>query len=196
MDIDNNYISNTFINIGLLYRAMSHYNNKGFIMTSVPSCVDLNSTFQSIPEDKRQYIHPIARSRENDSYYVGSAEQSFIYLHSQGILPEGKFMAITPCVRDEREDETHLGLFLKIELISLGEHNVESMLENAYSFFKTLTADLEIVDSGNKPFEKDILVSGIEVGSYGLGSMLDGTRYTYGTGIAEPRLSFALSSKN
>lgn len=195
MGIDNDYISNTFIDIKLIYNAISHYKNIGFKMISVPSCVDLESTLHSIPLEKREYIKPIARNKLCGSYYVGSAEQSFIYLYSKNLIDEGYYMAITPCVRDEIEDELHLGLFLKIELILIGEENIDKMLNFSYSFFKKLSDNLKIVDSGNKLFEKDIMINDIEVGSYGIGQMLDGKVYTYGTGIAEPRLSLALSRK-
>lgn len=105
-------------------------------------------------------------------------------------------MAITPCVRDEIEDDIHLSVFLKLELIIIGKHDVNSILDTATSFFNRLTDKINIVDSWNKPFEKDILINEVEVGSCGIGYMQDGTPYTYGTGIAEPRLSFALLKSN
>lgn len=82
MDIDNKYISTIFINGNLIYEAISHYIKNDFLMISVPSCVNIESTLLSIPEEKIQYINPIARNIKQNSFYVGSAEQSFIYLHS------------------------------------------------------------------------------------------------------------------
>lgn len=192
MDIDNNYISTTFIDVKLIYDAISHYITNDYSMISVPSCVNIESTLHSISEEKIPYINPIARDRKHNSYYVGSAEQSFIYLHSIGKIDNGKYMALTPCVRDEIEDEFHLSVFLKLELIIIGIHNIPDIMNSAISFFKQFNNDVVVVDSGNRPFEKDLLINGIEVGSYGIDYMLDGTPYTYGTGIAEPRFSYSL----
>lgn len=193
MDADNKFINSTYINTLYILEALNFYQNE-FRMLSVPMCVDLKAIHSSIPEFKRNDLEILPR--KNGSYYVGSAEQSFIYLHSHGLLPESKSMALTPCQRDEVEDDIHLGIFLKLELINLGYHNVEDMLDISCKFFSKYSKNIEIIDSGNKPYEKDILINGIEVGSYGIGYMQDGTPYTYGTGIAEPRLSFALNNIN
>lgn len=193
MEKDNTFIDSTYVNTLYILEALNFYKEQ-FQMLSVPMCVDLNSIHTSIPEFKRNDIEILPR--KNGSYYVGSAEQSFIYLHSRGFLKEGKSMALTPCQRDEVEDDIHLGIFLKLELIHLGIHNVSEMLDISFKFFSKFTQSIDVIDSGNKPHEKDIIINGIEVGSYGLGYMQDGTPYTYGTGIAEPRLSFALNKIN
>lgn len=193
MDADNKFINSTYVNTLYILEALNFYQNE-FRMLSVPMCVDLKAIHSSIPEFKINDLEILPR--KNGSYYVGSAEQSFIYLHSHGLLPESKSMALTPCQRDEVEDDIHLGIFLKLELINLGYHNVEDMLDISCKFFSKYSNNIEIIDSGNKPHEKDILINGIEVGSYGIGYMQDGTLYTYGTGIAEPRLSFALNNIN
>lgn len=193
MDADNKFINSTYVNTLYILEALNFYQNE-FRMLSVPMCVDLKAIHSSIPEFKRNELDILPR--KNGSYYVGSAEQSFIYLHSHGLLPENKSMALTPCQRDEIEDDIHLGIFLKLELINVGHHNVEDMLDISRKFFSKYSNNIDIIDSGNKPHEKDILINGIEVGSYGVGYMQDGTPYTYGTGIAEPRLSFALNNIN
>ena len=60
-------------------------------------------------------------------------------------------MALTPCQRDEVEDDIHLGIFLKLELINLGIHNVSEMLDISFKFFSKFTQSIDVLDSGNKP---------------------------------------------
>lgn len=186
--------SENYIDSNLILRAMNYYSST-FTLKDVPLCVDEESIFHSIPYDKRQYIIPQKRYNKNTgelSYYVGSAEQSFIYLHKKELINNGYYSAITPCQRTEYEDNLHLSIFLKMELILIGAHRRDELLEKALIFFSALGGRTEVTLSGNKPEEMDILINGIEVGSYGVGYMPDSTPYTYGTGIAEPRCSFAL----
>jgi len=186
--------SENYINSSLILKAMNYYSSI-FTLKTVPLCVDEESIFHSIPQDKRQYVIPQKRYNKDTgqfSYYVGSAEQSFIYLHKNGLIHNGYYSAITPCQRTESEDDLHLSIFLKMELILIGAHRRDELMKNSLLFFSSLGGKTEIIPSGNKPEEMDILINGIEVGSYGVGYMPDNTPYTYGTGIAEPRCSFAL----
>lgn len=184
------------IDSSLILKAMNYY-SQYFKPMSVPLCVDESAIFNSIPQEKRSAIIPQGRINNdsgNISFYVGSAEQSFIYLHKKNLIGNGYYSAITPCQRFEHEDNLHFSIFIKMELILIGEHNRDELLNRSLVFFSALSANTEVVPSGNKPEELDILINGIEVGSYGIGHMLDGTPYTYGTGIAEPRCSFALKA--
>lgn len=188
--VEDKYISSTFINPFFIQSALSYYSKK-FQLLSVPMCVNRASVEHTLSADKKNTVKIKARSK--NSFYVGSAEQSFHYLYDKKIITTGDFLAITPCQRDEVEDSIHLEIFLKIELIRIGNHDIPFMLKEATGFFEMHTKGVETIDSGNKPFEKDLLVNGIEVGSYGIGYMSDGIPYTYGTALAEPRLSYAIS---
>lgn len=171
----------------LVMNALNYY-SKYFSLIDVPTYI------------KKEYIKHTAPNKKVLSHgelaYVGSAEQSFIQMHQEGKLTKGFLMAITPCHRDEEVlDETHLEVFLKIELIFVGGHIKNKLLSGVMVFFKSMNPEgiTDMVDSGNRLGEVDILMNGIEIGSYGEAYMPDGTPYTYGTGLAEPRFSYAKS---
>lgn len=140
-----------------------------------------------------------------DQVFVGSSEQSFVYLDAKGLLGKGKFVACTPCFRPGDEDGAlHQQLFMKIELyqndlVSLIAR--DRLLGDAARFMTghcgknvLRSEDVESFDSppGLKTTAtRDILLNDIEVGSYGLrgyGSLA----WVFGTGLAEPRFSAAL----
>ena len=136
---------------------------------------------------------------------VASAEQSYLQLMKEGKLPEGKYVATTPCFRDEPTvDELHQFYFLKTELIEVGYHsatppdeNLENMIHDAVSFFEQfLSVRVERTAIG-----KDIVdvERGVELGSYGIRTHQfspDCTaQWIYGTGVALPRLSYVLSTQ-
>lgn len=177
------------VSLEKIYRAIAFYSEKGYRMLDVPMIVSKEACAVTTPEGRLSLGHL------GDSY-VGSAEQSFIELHAQGLLPKGKHMALTPCYRDEWVlDDLHLNMFLKLELIYVGDFaqwEKGEMILDAREYF-TLFGKTTIA------FEKDIVdinINGIEVGSYGLRRFPDGTTYVFGTGIAEPRLSCALLKGN
>lgn len=142
----------------------------------------------------------------NSKLLVGSAEQSFVELmllpQSLGKLTPGKYQAVTPCFRDDPEDEIHHKYFMKLELIDyyrnsnvahVVHHNrLDRILNDAKGFFqKYLKVETLRTDNGI-----DIIQSktGIELGSYGYRSF-QGHEWVYGTGLAEPRLSYALTKE-
>lgn len=126
--------------------------------------------------------------------YVGSAEQSFLYLHEQGVLKrESCYMAMTPCIRDEMQDNTHFKAFVKCELFSYDETEYVDFMLYATSFFsKYLDVVVEKTEDG---FDINSLGTNIELGSYGKRSVTinnEKLTYSYGTAFAEPRLSYAM----
>lgn len=172
-------------------KAINYYQSLGYQLIDVPMCVDVDVSEHTKPFDVKDIHH------SNEKVYVGSAEQSFIQLHKNKELNNGMFMALTPCNRDEEIlDDIHYRIFLKLELIIVGESCSFKVMNDAKSFFteylkvKTIKTN-EAIDSA------DIvsIVGEQELGSYGVRNMIDGTIYTYGTGIAEPRLSFAILNK-
>lgn len=184
---------NSFIDTNLILQAITYY-QQFYTPVAAPLCVDKSSVFHTLPINNPS-IKPLARNNNDGFYYAGSAEQSFINLYNEGLIQEGAYMALTPCQRDEFEDDIHFSIFLKMELIIIGKHDRDIVLSLSHKFFNQYSDNIDIVPSGNKPHELDILINNIEVGSYGINQMADGIPYTYGTGIAEPRLSYALHYK-
>ncbi|AUS02890.1 hypothetical protein NVP2275O_309 [Vibrio phage 2.275.O._10N.286.54.E11] len=181
------------IDTSLIFQAIKHYEEYGYNMVTVPMLVDEEASRLTKPKGCKDLYH-------KDKVYVASAEQSFIQLYNEGELMTGKYMALTPCYRDEPElDDTHFNIFLKLELIKVYREGYKPgasvVLDDAYDFFKPLAKyNTKLVSFGNN--NHDIEINGLEVGSYGYRQFSDGTWYVYGTGIAEPRLSYALGKSN
>ena len=168
------------IDCSLLLEAMQYYKKLGYTPLSCPMLVDRDIINITLPEGK------IARGY-NGKYYVGSAEQSFYQMIKDGFRPEGKYMLITPCERDEVEDDYHFGIFLKVELVS-NKVSYQSILEDVLGFYKLKGYDVKVVREG---LGKDILMGDIEVGSFGSRKYL-GESVSFGTGLALPRISQAI----
>jgi len=180
------YLSST----RLVQAALEYYGRRGYLPIDVPVCVSEEVSAMTKPEDSNEIYH------DSELVYVASAEQSFIQLHSQGILPDGKYMALTSCMRDEPiHDELHLLSFIKLELIIVGESKEQDIISCATDFFEHFSGkeSLCVVKSGDNSDVTDLELGGIELGSYGTRSMMDGTVYTFGTGLAEPRFTTALN---
>lgn len=173
------------ISTTLILEAIEHYTTLGYTLIDVPQCVDFDVSQHTKPEGVPELFH------QGMKVYVASAEQSFIQLHKEGKLSDGKYMALTPCYRNENIlDDTHYTVFLKLELIVVGKAESYKVMHDCLGFFKPRTQQESYficTDEGIDTY--DIICEDVEVGSYGVRKMLDGTVYTYGTGIAEPRFS-------
>ncbi len=127
---------------------------------------------------------------------VASGEQSFIQMWMDGILKKGKWQCATPCFRDEPIiDDLHLNYFFKVELIEVlpadPEKSLHRMVNDAIRFFRNYVS-VEVEDTS---IGHDIISSGgIELGSYGYREHGD-FKWVYGTGVAEPRLSYVESEE-
>jgi hypothetical protein len=104
------------INWSLFSKAISAYEDLGYKLIEVPWQVDRKTIDITLPPGK---IPATVSSGGDTNYLVGSAEQSFIYLALQGKLLPGKYQALTPCFRDDPEDEWHQKYFMKLELIHI-----------------------------------------------------------------------------
>lgn len=171
------------IDFDLLLSASEYFRKLGYKTLSAPLVADKDIINLTLPSDRTPRPHL-------DKYYVGSAEQSFYQLLKDGFIPFGKYMLITPCVRDERVSETHLEIFLKIELIST-DNNFTNIFNHVYDFYTELKLNPKLV---NTPEGLDIHINGIEVGSYGSRS-IQGREISYGTGMAFPRITQAINNK-
>lgn len=179
---------NQAINWNYIARAIDFYVGAGFQYIEVPWIVSAASIKTTLPANKKGYTTELGG-------LVASAEQSFIELMRGELLDSRPYVAATPCFRDDDPDESHSPYFFKVELFSLrseGFDNSQVFLDVARRFFATLGADTQTVwVNGNY----DIELNGVEIGSYGIRSIY-GFNWTYGTGLAEPRFSYALSQKH
>lgn len=86
-----------------LARAHDHYASVGFMPIEVPWFIprETSNITKPYPEDNTFVLG-------NGMELLGSAEQGFIYLMSQSLLPEGRWMSVSPCFRAEPVlDELH-----------------------------------------------------------------------------------------
>ena len=181
------------INWQIFGEAVEYYEDLGYQYIEVPWRVGPEAIKKTLPShvDLEIFNDPIN--------LVGSAEQSFVEMMLDGVMPIGKFQAITPCFRNETVyDDLHQPHFMKLELINFGEisdEKLNQMIKDAVGFFKprVYMNDVQLVQT-NDGF--DIEHNGIELGSYGIRIMMYKRKrfsWIYGTGIAEPRFSFANS---
>lgn len=130
---------------------------------------------------------------------VASAEQSFLQLDKDGELKAGNWMALTPCYREEPVlDDVHLPVFLKLELIQISDDvNFYTRSEAMYLAHKMQKFFKEFYAMPTKVIETedgwDVMYEDLELGSFGVRRTMTGRSYIYGTGLAEPRASIALS---
>jgi hypothetical protein len=124
---------------------------------------------------------------------IGSAEQSFIGADLAGKLGKGRFVACTPCFRNEPVlDRTHRVGFMKVELYcNVGDlaAEAERMMWLADEFMSLAAGRglrIEETEQG-----RDLMLGDVEVGSYGTRAVAD-VAWAYGTGVAEPRFTTAL----
>lgn len=193
------YNSNAeIIDYCLLAKAIKYFSKKGFKQIETPWRVSkeaIEGTFNSSESFKT-----------DDKFLVGSAEQGFLELQLQDKLKGAQFMSVSPCFRNEVEDYYHQQEFLKLELIYFSNYDIKIM-DATYKSFKNFvlsfiikklkikTSNIVILrtNDGNSLYSEDILINGIEYGSYGI-RQFQGKYYIYGTGIALPRASKILKS--
>lgn len=178
-----------WISIG---KAVDQYVNNGYKHISLPWMVDKKYAYATCGDKNRSF------ETKGDKVLVGSAEQAFIQEDAEGRLPSGRYLAVTPCFRDEPVvDMYHQKSFIKVELYSNIGNLVEErdrMIDIARSVIMYSLAvkcpDVAmpsvVIDKTNDGF--DITCAGIELGSYGIRSF-EKTVWAYGTGLAEPRMS-------
>lgn len=135
---------------------------------------------------------------KNNKCLVASAEQSFLYMANKGLLPKGKFQAVTPCFRDEIQGGLKRKFFIKNELIitdDVNEKALDKVIQQAFAFFATQVPNKELLKVVKIDDTFDIEYDGIEIGSYGIRET-SFLKWAFGTGAAEPRLSLAIAEAN
>lgn len=169
--------------------ALEFYRDRGYTLVDLPWVASREAVTVTAPKGAKLFTGP-------GGWLVASAEQSFLEQTMDYFLPlNKKYVAITPCFRDEAiRDSLHKPYFMKVELFECALNGAPGygMLADAFSFFGSqTTGDLT---TQTKTTEVDILLNGVEVGSYGVRSYGPYT-WSYGTGLAEPRFGQANGRK-
>lgn len=182
-----------------LAAAQEFYKKEGYTPIETPWLVSSKVNSITAPEGVRRYF---VTKGDATKEFIASGEQGFLYLAVKGYLPPGKYQTITPCLRDDSFDFTHMKQFVKCELIEIGDYNtivparggiLTNMLTSCQKFFQEqgLLTMLYKEDKGTEQYDL-IAPNGTEIGSYGYRSY-EGLHWIYGTGIAEPRFSRVLN---
>lgn len=177
------------INYKNVAAAIDFYKNRGYTYIEVPWLVSNAAVNITLP--KKHYSISTKYGE-----LIGSAEQSFIQLLLDKKLFSGKYVTASPCFRDDEIDEFHSRHFFKVELFECyGEGwlgDIQSfIMKDALEFFKSLPGGENSYVKNTKltpPYEYDIEISNVEIGSYGK-RYFNGWHWYYGTGYADPRFS-------
>lgn len=178
---------------------LNHYRQAGAKFISLPWIVDENFSQATNPHPKnpdRLFLNkPL----------VSSGEQSFCQLASQGKLKNDTlYVGWTPCFRSEEIfDPTHHHYFLKAEAFRFVPQHQEEDYLNAILSLAQHVFDKELSRRGvaqsttivylPKLEQFDILLNGIELGSYGIRKHPTlPQNYLFATVVAEPRFSLAV----
>lgn len=171
---------------------VAHYTRAGFTYVEVPWVIPTRVVNATLPP------HAVPCTVLTGPWFrgclVGSAEQSLLAMCLEGRFGPGSYCAVSPCHRDDPNDDLHGNHFIKLELMRIlpeapRNHStlIHEMVEAATVFHaprvpvQSLAIDAHQVDLVTVP-------DAIEVGSYGYRSHRD-IHWIYGTGVAEPRLS-------
>lgn len=175
------------ISAKIVHAALDYYSVKGYVFTDCPIVVPHYYNNITKPVDIPNTNHDI------DNSYIGSAEQSFLKIYEKGKF-KGKHLGLAPCFRNEKVlDDTHFLMFLKCELFSEDRNNMKVFISDACDFYDRYCSCGVIETS--QGYDIIDTVTKIELGSYGITKgVLNGVEleYSYGTGLAEPRLSYIL----
>lgn len=179
------------ISFPLIVSAYNFFMQKGFTPVCAPMTVSKKMMDHTCPPGVRD-----RRLRHIDgSTYVASAEQSFLQMEVDGDIDDADWlMAITPCFRDDQLDATHFNIFLKVELFAYDMDDFQLIADLSYKFWTEYVGIP--VTKLKTPDGIDIMYGDLELGSFGTRLTTQGIPYVYGTGVAEPRGSLAITMEN
>lgn len=180
------------INYALIAEAERFYQNYGYQLIDVPWIVSEQISNITLPPGKKAFR--ALNDFESVPYYyqtlVGSAEQAFMQMRWDGALENGRYVATSPCFRDE-SDSTHFSQFMKVELIEVRKQranthsDVLQMVDTALLFFRQYRDDIRVINTADG---YDIVTNDdLELGSYGSRYHPHIGHWIYGTGLALPR---------
>jgi len=189
--------------------SIKHYENNGYQRIESPWTVTKAIGDITKPPSVAIDFEILGKSK----VLVASGEQSFLYLYLKGFLPKGRFQTVTPCFREEIFDQIHSKYFIKNELIVTDEVNEKELfnvVQCAFKFFMTRFEEeiksnpLGALHVREYKSDKNELCYDIEycykqkfieLGSYGI-RRCEYLSWIYGTGCAEPRLSYCQKLKH
>jgi hypothetical protein len=191
-----------------LMDAREYYEKCGFKFIDVPWAVGRDAILMTRPP----WVEGEPFSYEaggNRLYPVASAEQSFLQMQMDAIAAgqpmTGSFCAITPCFRNEPVlNDLHQPYFMKLELISWDKTTFEDlnkMIAGARLYIENDEAGLwvDVIQNTDpdpigvaQAYDIVTNLQKIELGSYGIRQHPNVGRWVYGTGLAEPRYSYAI----
>lgn len=188
--------------LGLLNLAIQCWIKRGLRFVNLPWIVPTQYSAITRPADRADIHTP-------HGVFVGSAEQSFVQYWEQGKLPAGApgFIGWTPCLRDEPVlDSLHHFSFIKVELFFElparadardVSHELSWVLTQQEAVFEAIARKagyehVPLLRERVSADQIDLTLNGIEIGSYGVRA-LDRGRYIYGTALALPRFTQALT---
>lgn len=149
------------INYKRLLESLDYYQENGYKYIDLDWSVDSLISEITKPEYKKDYY------LEGGSVLVASAEQSFLQMMFDKTLPNGKYVGMTPCFREEVIDSLHRNYFMKVELINteyVTEENLQNMINTALLFLQK-HIDCEIIQLEDNTYDITSL-NGIELGSW------------------------------
>lgn len=176
------------IDWSLIGEATNWYKANGYRYIDVPWWCSSQAHRVTCPAEFAVYHAGMAE--EDDAFFVGSAEQALLHMAIKGELEPGKYVATTPCFRAEPViTDTHKRVFMKVELMNYGSKAYKELMNDAETFMERYSHDIKRVETD---IGFDLELNGIEVGSYGWREHpLVPEPWSYGTGVAEPRFSYA-----
>jgi len=183
MDIDEYYVD-----YQKLADAMKYYESLGYTVKSVPWLVDAAAGDATCPKGVLKLDTVLGR-------LPASGENSYMHLMMHEELAPGRYVCCTPCYRAEPViDAIRHYWFIKVELIDTIEFNFEKLLQDALEFLSQyVPCKIVEFEDGTKDI---VTVDGeIELGSYGVREIAPFGKWAYGTGLAEPRLSYVLQTQ-
>lgn len=172
------------IDYQLIADSISYYKSLGYKYVDVDWCASDKAISLTKPDQ-------CSLVSIKDNFLVASAEQSLLDMILNNKLTPDKYVACSPCFRINEFDETHFPYFLKVELMYyLGQNNnsklVDQCIKEAKGFFNRYLS----VNIKEYKDTTDIEFKDIELGSYGIRHRKDIGYWVFGTGCAEPRLSY------
>lgn len=183
-------LQDKIIDYTLLADACKFYSFNDYTQVEVPWIVDSTIAGLTMPNNAVPFV------MKDGSYLVGSAEQGFIQQTLLGNLDFGKYyFSVSPCFRNEKNDDTHSTWFMKLELFYASMNRVSisdapwCMLQDASRFFEKM--GVRDVTTVNVDTGLDLMSGDLEIGSYGFRRIGD-LYIAFGTGAALPRLQLAI----
>lgn len=194
---------NQVINYSLLGRAVELYAELGYEQIEVDWMVPYAVSMST--HNSTDGIFPTVDRHGNDLALVGSAEQGFLKAVVDGrIVPDRKYMSVSPCFRRGDIGPINQECFIKLELsaMSLQDESIRYvMMNDAHVVFQQLGLeasrikvfyehDIDTDRNLDFVFWQDVTTP-VELGSYGFREIKGLTDYNfllhYGTGLALPR---------